>query len=247
MVEPTNGTVVSNSSCPNSTAESPIHLNYFEPNIGDGEKFPWTEEQQGNLLGCFFYGYAATVGPFGLLADMLGARYLIFFSLAGSSICGLLYPICARWGYGYLVAIRVIQGLVQGGIFPPQTSMWGRWSPTKERTILLGISGSISLLGNIFSNALTVLICENLGWEWTFYIYSMFGLFFSFIWVIYFRNSPEEMPWISSEERAEIEAGSEGTETKIPFSAIPFRKIFTSVSFLAVCYSGITGTVQEVG
>ena len=132
-------------------------------------------------------------------------------------------------------------GLVQGGIFPPQTSMWGRWSPIKERTILLGISGSISLLGNIFSNALTVLICERLGWQWAFYIYSIFGIFFAFVWLAYFRNSPAEMTWISSEEKAEIEEGNEGVPTKIPFAAIPFRKVFSSPSFIAVCYSGITG------
>ena len=106
MVEPINGTVVSNSSCPNNETFS-INNNYrldVKPHyLKTGEKYPWTEEQQGMLLGCFFYGYAASVGPFGLLADMIGARYLLFFSLAGSSVCGLLYPICAHWGYGYLV------------------------------------------------------------------------------------------------------------------------------------------------
>lgn len=108
MVEPINGTVVTNGSCPinNST------IAYLQ----DDEKFHWTEEQQGMLLGCFFYGYAASVGIFGLLADMLGARYLVFFSLAGSAICGLLYPVCAHWGYGYLVAIRVLQGVVQARV-----------------------------------------------------------------------------------------------------------------------------------
>ena len=111
--------------------------------------------------------------------------------------------------------------------------------------MLLGISNSIALIGNIFSNALTVLICENLGWQWTFYIYSFFGLFFAFVWLFYFRNSPAEMSWISAEEREEIEAGYDGSTTKIPFSDIPFRKILTSASFLAVCYSGITETVTK--
>ena len=43
--------------------------------------------------------------------------------------------------------------------------------------------------------------CESLraqfGWEWTFYIYSMFGIVFAVIWLLYFRNSPREMSWIS--------------------------------------------------
>ena len=50
---------------------------------------------------------------------------------------------------------RTIQGLAQGGMFPPQTSLWGRWAPRKERTTLLGISNTVALLGNMISNALT--------------------------------------------------------------------------------------------
>ena len=95
-----------NSSCTAANLSTPTP----NPKYLTDKKFDWTEEQQGMLLGCFFYGYAASVGPFGLLADMIGARYLLFFSLAASSVCGLLYPLCADWGYGYLVAIRVLQG-----------------------------------------------------------------------------------------------------------------------------------------
>ena len=50
---------------------------------------------------------------------------------------------------------RTVQGLAQGGMFPPQTSLWGRWAPRKERTTLLGISNTVALLGNMISNALT--------------------------------------------------------------------------------------------
>ena len=40
-------------------------------------------------------------------------------------------------------------------MFPPQTSMWGRWSPNKERTVLMGVSNAIAYLGNLASNILT--------------------------------------------------------------------------------------------
>lgn len=243
MVEPPNGTVVTNSSCyVNSTIG---HLTFEETTVWKAsEKYQWTEAEQDMLLGCFYYGYVLSVWPSGIIADMIGARYVIFFSLSASSICGLFYPICAHWGYGYLVALRVIQGLVQGGIFPPQSSLWGRWAPVGERTILLGITQMVPLLGNIFANSLTALICDQLGWQWAFYIFSIIGLILSFIWLIYFRNSPSEMSWISQSEIDLIQSGqNHETARKVPFSAFPFRSVFTSPPFLAICYTGISGNV----
>jgi len=241
MVVPTNSSTTSNSSCYiNHTIES--HNDNLWNSWSQGNKYHWTEKQQETLLGCFFYGYALSVWPFGLLADMFGARYLIFFSLGASSLCGILYPICAHWGYGYLVAIRVIQGLVQGGIFPPQTSLWGRWAPVSERTILLGITQMVALLGNVFGNSLTGLICDKLGWEWSFYIYGICGIIISFVWLLYFRNYPSEMSWISETELDLIQGGqSNEIYTKIPLKAFPLRKVFTSPPFLALCYTGLSG------
>ena len=107
-------------------------------------------------------------------------------------------------------------------MFPPQTSLWGRWSPVKERTILLGISSMISLFGNVFATSLTVIICEKIGWEWTFYIYSIFGMFFSIVWVLYFRNSPQEMESVTQVELMEIEKDRELGAPKIPLKVIYF-------------------------
>ena len=45
-------------------------------------------------------------------------------------------------------------------------------------------------------------------------------------------------PLKREEEILEIEEGSEGAPQKVPIEKVPFRKIMTSVSFLAVCYSG---------
>ena len=65
---------------------------------------------------------------------------------------------------------------LRGGMFPPQTSFWGRWAPMNERTFLLGMSNSIAILGNLISNSLTAVICEYIGWPWAFYIYGTIGI-----------------------------------------------------------------------
>ena len=200
MVEPSNNTDHGNGSCPypNTSNIEPIEYTgiYNVPwRNSNSKKFNWTEEQQGLLLGCFFYGYTISVGLLGLTADIIGARYLIGFSLGMSSALSLFYELFANWGFGYLVALRTLQGAVQGGMFPPQTSLWGKWAPQNERTTLLGISNSIAILGNLISNSLSAVICEYIGWRWVFYIYGIAGIGIAIIWTLYVRNAPSEMPW----------------------------------------------------
>ena len=94
--------------------------------------------------------------------------------------------------------MRIFQGLLQAGTFTPQTSLWGKWAPEQEsfgfqiflfifhfistaaresnlRTILLGITSKIAILGNLIGYQLTALIATEIGWDWSFYCYGIGG------------------------------------------------------------------------
>jgi len=132
------------------------------------------------------------------------------------------------------------------GMFPPQTSMWGRWSPKKERTVLMGVSNAIAYLGNLASNILTALICEKLGWQWAFYIYGIIGIIWSVAWILFFRNSPAEMPWIDLKELQYIESDLDSFEdSTVEFKEIPWCAILTSGSFWATNASGFAASITE--
>ena len=117
MVEPTksNGTATNGSCSANGSFHSFQLNSNFQKN--DFKKFNWTEEEQGLLLGSFFYGYTVSVGILGLTADIVGARYLISASLGGSAILSLFYPLFANFGFGWLVGLRTLQGAIQGNNF----------------------------------------------------------------------------------------------------------------------------------
>ena len=106
----------------------------------------------------------------GIFADVLGARYIIAVAMIGSGLLGMLYAPVSHLGVGYLCALRALQGLIQSGQFPSQTSLWGKWSPSNERTTLLA-SNAAATIGILISNSLTPLICASIGWESVFYIY----------------------------------------------------------------------------
>jgi MFS family permease len=52
------------------------------------------------------------------------------------SLLSLLIPVAAKTGAGYVISIRILQGLSQGVIFPSMHAMWSKWSPPFERSRL---------------------------------------------------------------------------------------------------------------
>ena len=84
----------------------------FTPCVQTGE-FNWDSSTQSVLIGAMFYGYIVTQLPGGLLAEVVGARFV--FGLAGlvSGIITFVTPFIARWDLKALIASRVVLGLVQ--------------------------------------------------------------------------------------------------------------------------------------
>ena len=79
------------------------------PWIGKIEKrFDWTDEQQGTILGAFFYGYITTQLLGGYLADRFGAKMLFGGGVACTAILTIVTEPVANWGFGWMVALRVI-------------------------------------------------------------------------------------------------------------------------------------------
>lgn len=64
------------------------------------------------MLGSYFWGYLATSLPGGLLAEWLGGRSVVGYTLIGSAICTALTPIAADVSYWFVVAIRLITGVL---------------------------------------------------------------------------------------------------------------------------------------
>jgi len=74
-------------------------------------EFNWSSEDQGTILGSFYWGYVMLQIPGGMLAKRIGGKWLFGFGMLISSVFTLLTPIAARFGMGFLVACRVLQGL----------------------------------------------------------------------------------------------------------------------------------------
>lgn len=89
----------------NATIKS-IKKPVFQANV-----YNWDSATQGWILGSFFYGYILTQIPGGYLASRCGAKWLMGFGILGTALFTLLTPLAADLGAGYLIAVRVLEGI----------------------------------------------------------------------------------------------------------------------------------------
>lgn len=103
---------------------------------------------------------------------------------AGIGICAvlsLLMPLSAYMGPNYLIALRILQGLSQGFIFPSMHCLWSKWSPPNERSRLATFALSGSYVGSVATLGLGGLIGKHLNWQSIFYIFGIFYLNLDYI------------------------------------------------------------------
>lgn len=195
--------------------------------------YDWNSETQGWILGSFFYGYILTQIPGGYLAGRLGPKWLFGFGVLGTVIFTLLTPLAADWGAGYLIAVRVIEGIGEGVTFPSMYTMWAAWAPPLERSRLLTISYIGAQLGTVVALPLSGEICFYLDWTYVFYLFGAVGLVWFVLWAALVHNSPNDHPRISEQERLYI-ISSLKNELSTSTDHIPWRSIVTSVPLLAI-------------
>ncbi|XP_068217631.1 vesicular glutamate transporter 1-like [Palaemon carinicauda] len=163
------------------------------PPVQEGE-FLWDETIQGLILGSFYYGYAISQIIGGRLAELYGTKIIYGTGILSGGISALLSPMMARLHFGALIALRILQGILQGVTWPSMHACISRWIPPLERPRFI----AIVYLANTLSSAMTMPLCgliiANHGWEAQFYVMGSLSVLWSCIWFSFMYNSPEEHP-----------------------------------------------------
>jgi len=210
------------------------------PPLLEDDTYDWTSEQQGLVLGSFFYGYITTQLAGGYLADRFGAKILFGVGVGCTALFTILTKPLADLGFGYMIALRVIEGIGEGVTFPAATSFWGKWAPPNERASLAAFSFSGAQFGTIISMPISGLICETLGWPTMFYIFGGVSCTWVVLWFILSQNSPSEYKSIDPAELEYITSSLPSSTTKA--KSVPWLNIFCSIPFWSIlithlCYN----------
>lgn len=120
--------------------------------LSKSDKFDWDQEDQGLILGAFFYGYVITHVPGALLCKRYGGKLVLCCGLLLNALLTVLTPVTIQIAGKYgMVVLRVIMGLGQGTVFPALCALLASWAPEKER----GRLGSLVFGGgqvNVYAN-----------------------------------------------------------------------------------------------
>lgn len=103
-------------------------------------EFTWTPETIGVVDSSFFWGYIVTQIPGGYLASRLPANRIFGLAIGTSAFLNLLLPGAAQVHFGFVMVVRIMQGIVEGVTYPACHGMWRHWAPPLERSKLATIS-----------------------------------------------------------------------------------------------------------
>ena len=179
----------------------------------------------GWVMAMFTLGYALFQTPSGKLADSRGPRTIITTIVALWSVLTALTG--TAWNFVSMMVIRFLFGAGEAGAFPSLAKVVFNWYPVRERGIIQGINFSGSRLGAAFALPLVAWMLTRMGWRWTFVIFGCFGLLFSILWYLLFRNKPEQSKAISAEEKEYI-LSTRQQPSSSKKASLPFGRIISS-------------------
>lgn len=189
--------------------------------------FDWDSNKQNLVLGSFFWLHWSTQIPGGVLARTLGTKCVFGLSNLAMFLISLALPAAAYWDYRAIAALRILQGFFGGLAWPSMHNLVAHWIPPNERSQFI-----TSYLGSSFGLALSYPLCgfliDNFGWESSFYVTGLIGIFWYLVWLYVVYDTPKQHPRVTAEERTYIEEklGNTVTSEKIP---VPWLTILTSL------------------
>ncbi|XP_070559139.1 sialin-like [Ptychodera flava] len=202
--------------------------------------FIWDKQTQGLLLSSFFYGYIVTQIPGGWFAERYGGKGVFGWSMFVTAVCTLLTPFFATIHWGLVFALRFVEGLGEGTVFPAVHAMWALWLPPLERSQLAAIAWAGTQIGNVITLPVSGLLCAYGfagGWPSIFYVLGVATIVWFALWMLIVADSPAKHKRISAVERNYIErtlAEEHASRREEKDHRVPWKKILTSLPFWAI-------------
>jgi len=195
------------------------------------EEIPMTEAQFGLLTSVFLWTYGI-LSPFaGFLADRYSRSRVIIISLFSWSVVTWLTAHATT--FGELLVTRALMGVTEACYIPAALALITDYhrGDTRSRAEGLHMSGIMvgAGLGGVGG-----WIAERHGWEHSFTIFGLVGIFYTFIVALFLRDAPRERPADAASSKADA---LPDIDLRSAFASLFSRNSFV----LAVFYWGLLG------
>jgi MFS family permease len=182
-------------------------------------EFHLSNRQLGMLFTAFAFAYAIFEVPTGWLGDVFGPRKtlirIVLWWSVFTALTGAIHPTPFWPGLGFLLllGVRFFFGVGEAGAFPNISCAFARWFPFSERGSAQGavwmagrLAGGLSPLAVL---ALVYAVVTPDGerivyWRHIFWVFGVIGVAWCITFWGWFRDRPEDHPWVNASERALI-------------------------------------------
>ena len=195
--------------------------------------------QLGIIFSSFFAGYALFTFIGGYASDVLGPRRVFTLSMSvWSTFCGLT---AAAAGFTSLLVVRTIFGCGEGPFGAAANKTVRNWLPRRQVATGVGVANAGTPIGGALAGPVAGWLALRYGWRVSFIALAGIGFFWTFFWLLFVVDRPEEDKRMSGIDRVEIECDRCRTaqrESKLPLSFYLRHPavIATGVSFFAYAY-----------
>ena len=178
------------------------------------------------LSTAYTFPYAIVQPALGTIGDFFGKTRLMNVSLAIVVTSTLICSVATD--FSLLVAMRIVAGMVAGGIFPVGMAMIGDLVPVNERQVAIGRLLAVALTGNLIGATISGVIGDVFGWRGVFFGIGAFGLIVAVIAFFVLRGLPTAKP--RPFNLAAVGAGFQSVfadpRAKVCFGSVFFEGIF---------------------
>ena len=149
---------------------------------------PISEQQFSYLQTAFLLAYAALYALGGRLVDRLGTRPGFLLIMTWWSVACMMHGLAT--GFAWLLVMRFLLGMGEGGAFPAATRVVSEWVPVTERSTAMGLINAGTAVGSLLAPPLIGLVLVLSGWRMVFFVAGALGLGWVLWWAAAYRASP---------------------------------------------------------
>ncbi len=166
-------------------------------------RFGLTDADFGFIASGFGVGYMLMTVTGGVLVDRFGARKVwSIASVAWSIACAGL---ALATGFAWLFIFRILLGMAEGPSFPAFSRVSTDWLSASERARSLAFGLAAVPFASVIGAPLVSHLIYAFGWQWMFVILGSLGVLWAILWYAVFRDHPQEIKSISSDELLRIQ------------------------------------------
>ena len=148
---------------------------------------PISNQQFSYLQTSFLLAYAALYAIGGRILDKLGTRRGFLLIMLWWSIACMLHGLATT--FAWLLAMRFLLGMGEGGGFPAATRVISEWLPAQERATAMGIINAGTAVGSLLAPPLIGMVLIFSGWRAVFFCAGGVGLLWVLCWTVTYRGS----------------------------------------------------------